>query len=126
MLKKLLQRRLKEARKFAGLSQFELAKKLGQKSESSVQNWEAGKSMPRISVLAEIARVTGRPVTWFLGEQITPDLPAAILSAENLTEDNKSFLLHAYYLASQQGNPRSRPEGWATVRSKESKENNSL
>jgi transcriptional regulator with XRE-family HTH domain len=52
-----LARNLTRARERAGLTQAELARKL-KKSRSSVQEYEAGKHQPRLSVLVQIARIT--------------------------------------------------------------------
>lgn len=49
---------VKSARKVAGLTQGQLAQKLGYKSPQFVSNWERGEAMPPISALSKIAKFT--------------------------------------------------------------------
>lgn len=58
--------RIKLARKVAGISQEELAKKIGTR-QSQVTRWETNKATPRIETLAKIAEVTGVPLSeiWY-------------------------------------------------------------
>lgn len=58
--------RIKLARKVAGISQEELAQKIGTR-QSQVTRWETNKATPRIETLAKIAEVTGVPLSelWY-------------------------------------------------------------
>ena len=58
--------RIKLARKVAGISQEELAKKIGTR-QSQVTRWETNKATPRIETLAKITEVTGVPLSelWY-------------------------------------------------------------
>ncbi|RMG32499.1 MAG: XRE family transcriptional regulator [Gammaproteobacteria bacterium] len=56
--------RIAEARTRAGLSQSELARKLGIRPQS-VQGWESGATAPRARRIAQIAEVLGVPETFF-------------------------------------------------------------
>lgn len=58
---------IKTFRKAAGLTQSELAKKLG-KATTSVATWEQGKSLPNPDTLYEICSVFGRDISEAYGE----------------------------------------------------------
>ena len=58
--------RLRQARKKAGLTQAELAEKLGLK-RSSYTAIETARNEPNISVLALVSLEFNRPTNWFLG-----------------------------------------------------------
>lgn len=53
--------RIKLARQVAGISQEELAEKIGTK-QTQVWRWESNRAEPRISFLKKIAEVTGVPL----------------------------------------------------------------
>jgi len=53
-----LAKNIVRAREKAGLSQAQLAKKLG-KSRSSVNEYESGEHEPKLDLLVKIAKVTG-------------------------------------------------------------------
>lgn len=53
--------RIKLARQAAGISQEELAEKIGTK-QTQVWRWESNRAEPRISFLKKIAEVTGVPL----------------------------------------------------------------
>ncbi|MBR0289578.1 MAG: helix-turn-helix transcriptional regulator [Selenomonadaceae bacterium] len=63
---KIFAMRLREARKAAGLTQNELAEKLGVK-RGTYNAYETARNEPNISVLALVAREFNRPLNWFLG-----------------------------------------------------------
>ena len=58
-------KRIRRARKEAGLSQIALAERIG-KSADTVRGYEAGRIEPPGSVVERIAGVTGKPPYWFL------------------------------------------------------------
>lgn len=60
-----LAKNLVRARKKAGLSQAELAKRL-KKSRASINEWEAGNHAPRTALLPALARVLGCEVAELL------------------------------------------------------------
>jgi len=72
-----LGRRIAGARHEAGLLQEELADKVGV-SKSAVQQWERGRAHPRINHLAEIARITNKPIIHFIEAQVRETRPAEI------------------------------------------------
>ena len=53
--------RIKLARQVAGISQEELAEKIGTK-QTQVWRWESNRAEPRISFLKKIAEITGTPL----------------------------------------------------------------
>lgn len=59
--------RLKEMRTRAGVTQQELADRIGVK-QSAVAHWEAGRFDPRMKRIAQIADVLGCKVTELLAE----------------------------------------------------------
>jgi transcriptional regulator with XRE-family HTH domain len=56
---------IREARKRAGLSQAELAERLG-RPQSSVGRWETGRRTPSLEVVREVARACGLDLTYGL------------------------------------------------------------
>jgi transcriptional regulator with XRE-family HTH domain len=58
---------LREARKRAGLSQAELARRTG-RAQSAVARWERGDVEPRLSTLVELVRACGLELTVGLAE----------------------------------------------------------
>ena len=68
-----ISKRLRSARTRAGLTQADLAEKIGI-TEAALGSYERGDRQVGIDVLLDIAKVTNRPVTWFLGiaDDLTP------------------------------------------------------
>lgn len=58
--------RIKQARKQAGLTQFELAAKVEQKPRT-IQAWELNERTPRLGALMRLALALGQPVDYFYG-----------------------------------------------------------
>ena len=63
---KVFSRRLRDARKAAGLTQEDLARRLGLK-RSTYGQFEQGRNEPNISILPALTRELGLPADWFLG-----------------------------------------------------------
>src|SRR6266516_2466172 len=63
--------RLATARRAAGLTQAELAARIGTK-QSSISKIESGRVTPTLPVLDRIARATGSPIVVTLGETRSP------------------------------------------------------
>ncbi len=59
---------LKKARKDAGLTQIELARRAGI-TERSIYNYEYNDRVPRISTVAKLAQILGVSSDWLLGGQ---------------------------------------------------------
>lgn len=57
--------RIRQARRHAGLSQSELAAKIGA-HPTSVSDWERGVNEPSVRHMTSIARETDKPLDWFV------------------------------------------------------------
>ncbi len=57
-------RRLRLARRRAGLTQIDVAKRLG-RPQSWVSNCESGQKMVDVMELRDLAKLYGRPITYF-------------------------------------------------------------
>lgn len=84
-----MQFQIKEARERAGLSQKELAEKIGV-APNTFHGYESGKHDPKSNLLADIARVCGVSVDFLLGieKENTPTPSkddAGVLTKEELT-----------------------------------------
>ena len=88
--------KIRECRKRKGLSQEELANKIGVK-RAVVSKYETGKISPRIEIIQKISRVLGVPVHELVGdtmyidtvETMTALLNSGEANADNLTEKVK-------------------------------------
>jgi len=65
-----LARKLKQVRVRAGLSQTEIAKKVGVKNRSSIAGYEAGEREPPLPVLLKYARVAGVVVDVLIDDKV--------------------------------------------------------
>lgn len=77
-------RKLQKAREEAGLSQEELAKKLGC-TQASLSNYELGKRRLYLADLQRIGNLLGKPVTYFL--ENSEDKQFANLNFEQLPRE---------------------------------------
>jgi transcriptional regulator with XRE-family HTH domain len=59
--------RIREARLAVGLTQRELADRLGARDALAVSRWERGVNVPNERMLLGLARVLEREVAWFYG-----------------------------------------------------------
>ncbi len=64
----LLDRKIREARHRAGLTQQQLARKVGV-TRRAVSLWEAGSRTPGWHLMIRISNATGRPLAWFLVDE---------------------------------------------------------
>jgi transcriptional regulator with XRE-family HTH domain len=72
-----LARKLKQIRDRAGLSQTEIAKKLGVKDRASISQFESGKIEPPLPVLLKYARLAGVSTDVLIDDKLklqTPNL----------------------------------------------------
>ena len=81
-----------EARATAGLTQSELARRLGIRPQS-VQAWESGVSAPRARRLSQVAEVLGVPEAFFFeevkglnGEEERAEPASKVLAAKDLAD----------------------------------------
>jgi transcriptional regulator with XRE-family HTH domain len=68
-----ISRKLKMARREAGYSQKELGQIL-KLSDKAISSYEVGRSMPSLDILDEIAKLTNKPINYFLDEEPDGDL----------------------------------------------------
>jgi transcriptional regulator with XRE-family HTH domain len=87
--------RIRQARQDARLTQAELARRLGKKSADSVRKYERGLVEPPGHVVAQIAKITGKPRRWFVEEDPShtaplpdrePDAPMVPLGLQRLAD----------------------------------------
>lgn len=69
----MLSKTIKQARKNAGLSQYQLAHKLGV-SDKTVSAYESSRAIPPLPTLKKIAEITCQPLALFLKEDKDNDL----------------------------------------------------
>lgn len=62
-------KRIREARKSAGLNPERFAVKLNI-SVATVQRWETGRTEPTLSKLTAVAKATGKPLSFFLETEV--------------------------------------------------------
>lgn len=67
-LTKVIGQKIKKARKESGISQEQLADKLGLSGNNIISRWENGLGRISVDQLMKIAELTHRPVSYFFGE----------------------------------------------------------
>ena len=90
-------KKLQEAREEAGLSQEELAKKIGC-TQASLSNYELGKRRLYLADLQRIGLLLGKQVTYFLDESYEPDS----FTLDEIQQIIKEQYLHEILLAAKQ------------------------
>ena len=107
--------RLRKARKEAGLSQKELAKRMGWESESQsrISQYEKDKREPTLGDIAKLAKITGAdPGQLAFGERELSKEEEGILQAfRNASEEGRSFILSACDASKARGVARRRRRG---------------
>jgi transcriptional regulator with XRE-family HTH domain len=73
-----LGRRIRAARDDAGLTQSQLAARVGLQHPQSVSNYERGTQEVPPGRLRRIAEATGKPITYFVAEVMPPDVYAEL------------------------------------------------
>ncbi|SEI12961.1 DNA-binding transcriptional regulator, XRE-family HTH domain [Halobacillus karajensis] len=63
-------RRLKEARIKANMSQNQLSECLGYKGKQSVANWENGYSTPTLKVAIRLSELLGKDIRYLFGQKV--------------------------------------------------------
>lgn len=113
----LLPENIKTARLAAGLSQRQLAIKVGVGDVASVSRWELGKQEPRGKTLTRLAEVLEKSVDWFHqdhSEAVSPG-PVTAGSAEEVREQAIAYLIAKLYQG-YQGPPLPPEEVQAVLR----------
>jgi transcriptional regulator with XRE-family HTH domain len=97
-------RRIQQAREESGLTQEELAARLGC-TQSALSNYELGKRRLYLSLLNEIAQVLGKPLDYFLESPVEehddgvsslladPQLKEILISASSLSAKERKLVL---------------------------------
>lgn len=86
---KTLGNRIRDARIKAGLTQAQLAAKVGLTTIQTIGGYEAGRQLPPLSRLASIAQVTGLPIEFFVSDSKDPTragLEALVLHQQRTIE----------------------------------------
>ena len=89
--------RLRSARKDAGLTQRELAKRIGMES-SSICNWEKGRSIPYVDTIGSICGVLHvDPAYFFEGREDSQKMPKAptFMSLYEMLDDHGKAVVDA-------------------------------
>lgn len=88
-----LPRKIREARRAAGLSQQELSKELGI-SDKAISAYEVGRSSPPLKVLQKLSAATERPMYWFVADD-SPEVSRAMLLEKHDAIEEELGLLRA-------------------------------
>ncbi|PSW61234.1 transcriptional regulator [Photobacterium leiognathi subsp. mandapamensis] len=64
--------KIREAREWKGITQVAMAKQLGVARQTYL-DLESGKTEPRVLMLLNIAKITGRSLSWFLYDDGNPE-----------------------------------------------------
>ncbi len=91
---------IRTARELAGISQRELAEKLGYESSTTVSYIEAGERKVTIVDLEKIAQILDRDIRYFIGqpeEQL--NVRVALRAEAGLGEKDKDAILHIIEMA---------------------------
>ncbi len=93
--------RIKEAREQAGLSQADLARRLGYESATAVSLIESGERKVKAEDLKVVSEVTHRDINYLMGgrEGKSVDVKVALRADKELTEKDKDTILHFIELA---------------------------
>lgn len=100
----IISQRLISAREENGLSQREMAESLGL-SHVGYGAFERGRTLPSIDYLMEIARITHKPITYFLGidnDRLSTDEAELLELYRVLNDDRRRFVLGFARMAVQQ------------------------
>jgi len=96
--------RIREARKGVGMTQEQLALAIGAAGQSTVGNYERGVNEPNLATARLIAQVTGRSVSWLLGESATgSDHRAESTRSEYQLPDEKYAMIRRYQITAGAG-----------------------
>lgn len=91
--------KIRLARQEAGLSQKELAEKIGFESATAVSLIEAGERKIGVVEMERIAKIFDQDIKYFLGEEFARVSTRSALRGENISEDDRKAILHILELA---------------------------
>ena len=99
--------RIKEARESKGISQSELAEKLGFQSATAISLIESGERGIVAPLLQRISEVLRRDVKYFLGQkEDSMDVQVALRADKDLSNEDKAAIERFIDLAKQKKNAR--------------------
>ena len=88
-------RNLSVARKMVGLTQADVAERVGWSSHSILSQIEAGKRRVPVDELSELARVYGKSIDWFLDEDASGEDFVALARAQASSGEVRHALAEA-------------------------------
>lgn len=91
--------RIRSARQAAGLSQKELAEKIGFESATAISLIEAGERKIGVVEMEKITKILERDIKYFLGEESEKVNVRTALRAEEINEDDRKAILHILEMA---------------------------
>lgn len=106
--RKLIGARIKEARERSGMSQIELAEKIGFNSATAVSLMESGDRKTPAEVLDKIADVLHRDINFFLGKEAKQvDFGMALRADKKLSKSDQERILEFIdFVKSREGGKR--------------------
>ena len=96
---KFIGERIRLARQAAGLSQKDLAEKIGFETATAISLIEAGERKIGVVEMEKMAHVLDRDIKYFLGEEGEKLNTKTALRAESISEDDKKAILHILEMA---------------------------
>lgn len=101
----LIGKRIREARESAGLSQRELAEKIGYESSTAISYIESGERKVSVIDLEKMAEILGRDIRFFLGkESEQQSVSVALRSEAGLDKKDQDAILHIIEMAKKRSN----------------------
>jgi len=107
-IRQLVSARLRQAREEAGLSQEDLATRLGM-TQVGYSGLERGRTLISLETLAEVCRIVSKPITFFTGmgqvevQGLAPATRELVGIMENLPEREKQAILGYARFVAQEG-----------------------
>lgn len=91
---KIIGAKIKEAREFAGISQKELADKVGYESATGISLIESGERKVSISDLQKISEIFERDIKFFLGQEEKPNIAYALRADSSLSKKEQDQIIN--------------------------------
>ncbi len=99
--------RIKDARESMGISQADLAKKLGFQSATAISLIENGERGIATPLLLRVTEILKRDIKYFVGqEEDTMDVQVALRADKDLSDEDKASIERFISLAKQKKNAR--------------------
>ena len=93
-------KKIREARESVGLSQKQLAEKLGYESSTAVSYMEGGERKVSVVDLELISRLLDKDIRYFLGQEASPaSVRVALRAEEGLDRKDQDAILHIIDMA---------------------------